>query len=87
MTKRRVKRRKEISAERKLLSLKDMTEFFDRLKHKLKNLARKNRQQKARQQQRKWDKAFIRSGSYMGILLQRSRKSSMKIIKWIWNGL
>ena len=45
MTKRRVKRRKEISAECKTLSVKDLTEFIGRLKHKLKNLARKNRQQ------------------------------------------
>ena len=58
MTKRRVKRRKEISAECKVLSVKDLTEFIGRLKHKLKNLARKNREQKARQQQRKWHNAL-----------------------------
>ena len=61
MTERRVKRRKEINAECKVLSVKDLTEFIDKLKHKLKNLAWKNRQQRARQQQRKWTTPSIRT--------------------------
>ena len=61
MTKRRVKRKKEISTECKVLSVKDLTEFIVRLKPKLKNLARKNRQQRARQQQRKWDNVLHRN--------------------------
>ena len=54
MTKRRVKRRKLISLECKSLSVKDLIEFIDKLKHRLKNLTRRNKQQKARQLQRKW---------------------------------
>ena len=46
MTKRRVKKRKQISVECKSLSVKDLTEFIDKLKHRLKNLARRNKQQK-----------------------------------------
>ena len=57
MTKRRGKRRKLISLECKSLSVKDLTEFIDKLKHRLKNLTRQNKQQKARQLQRKWDNA------------------------------
>ena len=58
MTKRRVKRRKLISLECKSLSVKDLTEFIDKLKQRLKNLTRQNKQQKARQLQRKWDSAL-----------------------------
>ena len=52
------KRRKLISLECKSLSVKDLTEFIDKLKHRLKNLTRQNKQQKARQLQRKWDNAL-----------------------------
>ena len=58
MTKRRVKRRKQISVECKWLSVKDLTEFIDKLKHRLKNLARRNKQQKAKRLLRKWDNSL-----------------------------
>ena len=58
MTKRRVKGRKQISVECKSLSVKDLTEFIDKLKHRLKNLARRNKQQKAKRLQRKWDNSL-----------------------------
>ena len=58
MTKRRVKRRKLIKVECKVLSIKDLTEFIDKLKHRLKNLRRKNKRQKASKLQWKWNNAF-----------------------------
>ena len=58
MTKRRVKRRKLIKVECKVLSIKDLTEFIDKLKHRLKNLERKNKRQKVSKLQWKWNNAF-----------------------------
>ena len=60
MTKKRRKRRRKIQTECDALSVNGLTEFIDKLKHRLKNLARKNRQREARQKQRKWDNAFQR---------------------------
>ena len=59
MTKKRRKRR-QIQTECEMLSVKGLPEFINKLKHRLKNLARTNRQREARQKQRKWDDAFQR---------------------------